>query len=194
MLTRLLSTISREIQVFEQGVFRIIANQFGDGSRAVSLVPLDPQAPPVTVQHGLLEDILGDSIMLAVPKKRRCVERRRIRKYGSPNLHWKLFEEKKLVMCGHCGNPHEFDRICPSCYDKSKEINAERMKNYAFGYDLHLSEKKKDSEWYDHSLLTPKTPSNPGSAEVAPKPSYEVLVQQNEVPSALWSSRRKSPK
>lgn len=60
-----------------------------------------------------LKELLNDTIVWAVPTHRRTVEKRMNRKYGWPNLVWKMLVPKKnLLVCNTCGGPYEVGCIC----------------------------------------------------------------------------------
>ncbi|XP_050667694.1 39S ribosomal protein L32, mitochondrial [Leptidea sinapis] len=74
-------------------------------------------------QRFSIKDIIGDGLLLAVPKFRRTVEKRWKRKFGSPEYVWKLLVPKtNIKVCHECGHYHERGRLCGNCY---KKIEAE---------------------------------------------------------------------
>uniref|UniRef100_A0A1B6LYK9 Large ribosomal subunit protein bL32m n=1 Tax=Graphocephala atropunctata TaxID=36148 RepID=A0A1B6LYK9_9HEMI len=82
------------------------------------------EAPPLS-----LEELLKDSILWAVPKHRRTVEKRLSRKFGWPKLVWKpIVPKKNLFMCRSCGDHHVAGHLCPTCYSKVKKETEEMHK------------------------------------------------------------------
>lgn len=60
-----------------------------------------------------LKDIIGDGMLLAVPKFRRTIEKRLKRKYGSPEYVWKMIVPKNNIkVCQTCGHHHEKGLLC----------------------------------------------------------------------------------
>ena len=81
-----------------------------------------------------LRDIFDVSILLAVPKKRRSLERRKCRRFGIPELHYKMLVPKtNILTCKKCGSFHEAGVICPTCYSRvmaeTKEMQEVIAKN-----------------------------------------------------------------
>lgn len=74
--------------------------------------------------NSLLESIF-DGFLFAVPKKRRTVEKRLIRKLGDDRWGFpaaKMLKPKKnLIICDTCGNYNEKGYLCPVCYKKVEE-------------------------------------------------------------------------
>lgn len=69
-----------------------------------------------------LKEMLDTSILWAVPKARRSLEKRMCRKYGIPDKVWKLFVPRKdLIICNTCGHYHNKKQLCGHCYLKIKE-------------------------------------------------------------------------
>ncbi|CAG0920847.1 unnamed protein product [Notodromas monacha] len=65
-----------------------------------------------------------DGFLWAVPTKRRCVERRTIRRFGAEN--WtngrKLLQVKRtLLVCKDCGHDYEAGKLCRNCLDTVME-------------------------------------------------------------------------
>ena len=62
--------------------------------------------------HSIIDDIFGDGFFWAVPKARRSLERRRIRRNGSTKLeHWAT-PRKNIKECLVCGHWHLAHTIC----------------------------------------------------------------------------------
>ncbi|XP_054280343.1 39S ribosomal protein L32, mitochondrial-like [Macrosteles quadrilineatus] len=121
MLARSLNYMRQCIFNFESNALALLGLQRPpDG---FSVVPIGECYPQNNTQSlGLIHDILNDSILWAVPKKRRSVEKRLNRKYGWPDQVWKpLVPKKNLLVCKNCGSNHEAGFLCPTCYSKVKE-------------------------------------------------------------------------
>lgn len=64
-------------------------------------------------EPNLLEPEKDFGILWAVPKSRRTVEKRRMRKYGWPDHVWKpLVPKNNLIPCTTCGSSHEAGYLC----------------------------------------------------------------------------------
>lgn len=60
-----------------------------------------------------IKDLWNDGILWAVPKTRRTLEKRQRRKFGCPDLVWKLIVPKvTLRQCVQCGHDHEVGVLC----------------------------------------------------------------------------------
>lgn len=76
---------------------------------------------PTTPEPKFSLDFLKDPFLWAVPKHRRSIYRRRIRKFGTLDGFWKMLRPKtNIVSCVECGNDKEAGRLCPVCYDRVK--------------------------------------------------------------------------
>lgn len=65
-----------------------------------------------------VEALLKDSILWAVPKHRRTVEKRLNRKFGWPHQVWKpLVPKKDLLMCRSCGDHYKAGHLCSKLLD-----------------------------------------------------------------------------
>ncbi|XP_014277547.1 large ribosomal subunit protein bL32m [Halyomorpha halys] len=74
-----------------------------------------------------LENVFQSAFLFAVPKTRRTIEKRRNRKFGFPELHWKpLVPKRNILMCDHCGNDYEAGHLCGYCY-KQVKLETEEM-------------------------------------------------------------------
>ncbi|XP_015124811.1 39S ribosomal protein L32, mitochondrial [Diachasma alloeum] len=67
-----------------------------------------------------LRDVLRDGILWAVPKHRRSLEKRMTRRFGIPELHYKMYTPKNILYCPACGHPHEPGILCNHCYGRVK--------------------------------------------------------------------------
>ncbi|KAG8193292.1 hypothetical protein JTE90_003779 [Oedothorax gibbosus] len=68
--------------------------------------------------RSLLEDIIGNGFLWAVPKKRRSLERRMTRRMGFGKL---ILPRNNVVVCNDCGHFHLVHTVCGNCYEKVKE-------------------------------------------------------------------------
>ena len=79
---------------------------------------------PSTHAGSILDNIF-DGLLLAVPKKRRSVEKRMSMKFGVKKWAphgWKMIDPKSnIVTCKTCGHFHELQYLCTNCYEKNKE-------------------------------------------------------------------------
>ncbi|KAL1132293.1 hypothetical protein AAG570_010250 [Ranatra chinensis] len=74
-----------------------------------------------------LKDIIGDGLLLAVPKSRRSKEKRLNRKFGWPEYVWKpLVPKTNILPCNTCGHSYEAGHLCPNCY-KRVRLETEEM-------------------------------------------------------------------
>lgn len=73
----------------------------------------DSQSTKITYMPSFSLDDLKDSILWAVPKHRRSLEKRLNRKYGWPDKVWKpIVPKKNLLMCNTCGDHYEAGHLC----------------------------------------------------------------------------------
>lgn len=127
-------------------------------------------------------DPLREGFLWGVPKKRRTVEKRCVRRlgvdrWGPPGA--KLLKPKlNLIVCQSCGNHHEKGYLCPTCYEKVEEETkliqkamdaAYKMKKIDFEIDVRYKKDGTDGDrknvefieiekerpaWFSKSLLT----------------------------------------
>jgi len=72
----------------------------------------------------IIEDIMREGFVWAVPKRRRTVERRLVRRFGVPEFpqSCKIIRPKdNITVCDNCGDYHEIHTLCGNCYEKVKE-------------------------------------------------------------------------
>ena len=82
---------------------------------AVALdVPDSPHTPTSNVQDtkSLLESILGDGLLWAVPKKRRSLEKRMSRRMAPQRIRAWSTPRRDIVSCLECGHWHLVHTIC----------------------------------------------------------------------------------
>lgn len=73
-----------------------------------------------------IEDLLKDSILWGVPKKRKTIEKRRTKKFGCPYYFNKMYVPKtNILICEKCGSYREAGFLCPNCYDLIKKETTE---------------------------------------------------------------------
>ncbi|XP_045210333.2 39S ribosomal protein L32, mitochondrial-like [Mercenaria mercenaria] len=77
----------------------------------------DPQ--PGRSSESILADLF-EPILYAVPRNRRSLERRRMRKFSLPDMETARVK-KNIIICLNCGHPHERQTICGNCYSKVRE-------------------------------------------------------------------------
>lgn len=134
-------------------------------------------------------DNIFDGFLLAVPKKRRSVEKRMSMRFGVKKWAphgWKMIDPKSnIITCKTCGHFHELEYLCTNCYEKNKEetviIQEKILKD--LGYEirdkevriLYSGEERNDEEvrfveipkkrpsWFSRNLL-----SKPASDTTAP--------------------------
>ncbi|CAD5118182.1 DgyrCDS6911 [Dimorphilus gyrociliatus] len=75
-----------------------------------------------------LKDIVNDSILWAVPKSRRSVERRFTRRMRFHKHFEHATPKKNITPCLECGNWMERGTICGHCYEKVRD-ETEEMQN-----------------------------------------------------------------
>ncbi|KAL4228479.1 54S ribosomal protein L32 [Mactra antiquata] len=69
---------------------------------------------------------LFPSIVFAVPRNRRSLQKRQTRRNVLPDMA-NARVKKNIVICLNCGKPHERETICGNCYKKVK-AETERMR------------------------------------------------------------------
>nr|CAD7413203.1 unnamed protein product [Timema poppensis] len=86
-----------------------------------------PHVEPVSATRGFsLKNLLKDSILWAVPRHRRTLEKRLTRKYGHPDYVYKMLKAKSnLMVCNSCGHHHEAGLLCAHCYDEVRKETEE---------------------------------------------------------------------
>lgn len=73
---------------------------------------------PIQFPEQSIKDILNETILWAVPKKRRSLEKRYNRRYGIPEYHWKPHVSKtNILMCRKCGHNYEAGTLCGKIYN-----------------------------------------------------------------------------
>uniref|UniRef100_A0A0N4ZX81 Large ribosomal subunit protein bL32m n=1 Tax=Parastrongyloides trichosuri TaxID=131310 RepID=A0A0N4ZX81_PARTI len=81
---------------------------------------LSPSVCNNNVSSYNITNIINDMrILLGVPKYRTSKPKKQTRKFSHTRL---LTPADNLITCQHCGNYHEADTICKTCYSKVREI------------------------------------------------------------------------
>lgn len=92
---------------------------------AFDVVPATSLNLPSTHDAGSILDNIFDGLLLAVPKKRRSIEKRMSMKFGVKKWAphgWKMIDPKSnIVTCKTCGHFHELQYLCSKCYERNKE-------------------------------------------------------------------------
>jgi large subunit ribosomal protein L32 len=72
----------------------------------------------------IIEDIMSEGFVWAVPKRRRTVERRLVRRFGVPKYPQScqiIRPKDDITVCDNCGHYHEIHTLCGNCYEKVKQ-------------------------------------------------------------------------
>ncbi|XP_050293471.1 39S ribosomal protein L32, mitochondrial [Anthonomus grandis grandis] len=198
-LSTFVSRVNCAFRNFERALFGALTGRYPPGEYGVCLdYALD--SPEInnknTKNKSILEEILGDGFLYAVPKHRRTIEKRLKRKFGHPDYHLKiLLPRKDLVSCNTCGDDHEAGVLCPTCYKKVIEetkamqeaiqselklepVEQEVVVMYAGEKDNHPEEfwkgkrivelEKPRPQWFSDNLLQKSTQKGSDSKDVKP--------------------------
>ncbi|KAH1012897.1 39S ribosomal protein L32, mitochondrial [Dendroctonus ponderosae] len=118
-LSTLIYRVNSALRGLERALFGALTGQFpsGDLGLCYDYVPQKNEIQQSTAQKSILEEILGDGFLFAVPKHRRSIEKRLKRKFGDSEHHLKiLIPRKNLRTCNVCGDDYEVGVLCPTCY------------------------------------------------------------------------------
>ncbi|CAH2071178.1 unnamed protein product, partial [Iphiclides podalirius] len=169
----------------------------GHPPRELALVQVYEKQTPNSRNPFSIKDIIGDGLLLAVPKFRRTIEKRLKRKFGSPEYVWKMLVPKNNIkVCNDCGHYHERGRLCANCYkrveNETKEIQAkiqEKLGNNPIEQDVIvlyegenvtktpnefwegkriIEMKKERPQWFSKNLLQKSTQQPSNSTDVKP--------------------------
>ncbi|KAK9503909.1 hypothetical protein O3M35_010371 [Rhynocoris fuscipes] len=114
-LTRLFNHAKYLLNYLENNLSSIFIGQSRHPQLAY-LPLIDINRFPTTNDTSII-DTLKDAFLFAVPKSRRTVQKRRKRKFGVPEYHWKMLVPKtNILVCNTCGHYHEAGVICGNCY------------------------------------------------------------------------------
>uniref|UniRef100_A0A1B6HU49 Large ribosomal subunit protein bL32m n=1 Tax=Homalodisca liturata TaxID=320908 RepID=A0A1B6HU49_9HEMI len=130
MLARLYAKVHQSFINIENNILFLITRRHPGDALCIldSQYPTNSNRVPKAPQFSL-EDLLKDSILWAVPKHRRTVEKRLSRKFGWPNQVWKpIVPKKNLLMCRSCGDHYVAGHLCTTCYSKVKKETEEMHK------------------------------------------------------------------
>ncbi|XP_072939527.1 large ribosomal subunit protein bL32m [Epargyreus clarus] len=183
------------IRAIERNIFHM----FGGPPRELALAyvhekPL--QSPPA--KKFSIKDIIGDGLLLAVPKFRRTIEKRLKRKFGwEKYVNHMIVPKNNIKVCHQCGHNHESGRLCENCYKKveneTKEIQAKIKQQLGylkpiendvivlyegetlpdepkeFWHGKRIIEMKKERpQWFSKNLLQKTTQKPSNSTDVKP--------------------------
>lgn len=182
----------------ERALFRALTGTYHpDDYRLCLDIPLENKTLKGNSERkGVLESILGDGFLFAVPKHRRTIEKRLKRKFGNPEYDLKiLLPRKNLKTCNVCGDDHEIGVLCPTCYKKvidetkamqdaiQNELKLEPVeKEIVVLYDGEKDKqpdefwngkrivemKKSRPEWFSENLLQKTTQKGATTSDVKP--------------------------
>lgn len=109
-----------------KNVERNLFHLFGYPPKELALAYVHEKKPITSPKKFSIKDIVGDGLLLAVPKFRRTIEKKLKRKFGSPQYVWKMLVPKNNIkVCQNCGHHHEKGRLCEHCYTKVKKETEE---------------------------------------------------------------------
>ncbi|CAB3257739.1 unnamed protein product [Arctia plantaginis] len=121
----MISRLTHMIQLVKNVERNLCRIMFGNPPKELALAYVHDNKLTSPKKHSI-EDIIGDGMLLAVPKFRRTIERRWKRKYGSPEYVWKMLVPKNNIkVCQTCGHHHEKGLLCENCYSKVKQETEE---------------------------------------------------------------------
>ncbi|XP_076629959.1 mitochondrial ribosomal protein L32 [Colletes latitarsis] len=144
MANGLLSRLSRAFRSFEQAIDIIFGRGFPPGGLcAIECNHVTNQVQPVILPGRSLKDVLNDAFLWAVPKKRRSIEKRLMRRFGYPKYNWKPPVPKTNILeCNKCGHNYEAGLLCGHCYEIVKQETLEMQT--AIQQELGLSPVEQD--------------------------------------------------
>ncbi|CAK1598900.1 unnamed protein product [Parnassius mnemosyne] len=176
---------------------RNVLHSFGHPPRELAIVQIYERQSSNPPKKFSIKDIIGDGMLLAVPKFRRTIEKRWKRKFGSPEYVWKMLVPKtNIKVCQDCGHHHERGRLCGNCYNRveseTKEIQAKiqeklglnpiekdvivlyegenvpEMPNEFWEGKRIIEMKKERPQWFSKNLLQKSTQQPSSSKDVKP--------------------------
>ncbi|XP_059610099.1 large ribosomal subunit protein bL32m [Phlebotomus argentipes] len=112
--------LARVFSAIERFIFPQFPRQFP----ALAVAGVDNRLERSEQGSGLWESLkntLEDAIVWAVPKSRRTVEKRMMRKFGSPEKPKLLQVKTHLKICITCGHHYEVGVLCPHCYNRVRK-------------------------------------------------------------------------
>lgn len=198
MFQQTVATLINRLTILEQNIwhtFRFLANPPGPPTPAILVAAVNsvPAQPRDSAPSPLLQE--------AILWNKQCatsIELRRTRRFGSDRGTRKLLPVKKLLLCLHCGNPHEPGLLCPTCYRRVEEVTdalhsafQDKFGNQPIEKEMlpvyqgetpppHTSRlvvevPKPRPGFFCHNLKTPSTPANPESTAVDIVPNVKVM-------------------
>ncbi|KAK9295690.1 hypothetical protein QLX08_010098 [Tetragonisca angustula] len=181
-------------KTFNQVIDTILRRSFPSGHLYAIECNTINQVQPVQFPGQSIKDILNETVLWAVPKKRRSLEKRLDRRYGIPEYHWKPHVPKtNILMCRKCGHDYEAGTLCGYCYEivkkETKEMQIaiekslglqpveqdvivlyegekEKLENDDFWKKQRIIElPKKRPDWFHANLLQPTAKELPDSEQ-----------------------------
>ncbi|CAL7937552.1 unnamed protein product [Xylocopa violacea] len=133
MANGIFNRLYRALKTFDQAIDIILGRGFPPGNLLAIECNAINHVQSVNFPGRSLKDILNDTILWAVPKRRRSLEKRLSRRFGVPKYNWKPHVPKtNILTCWKCGNHYEARTLCGYCYEivkkETKEIQ-EAIKN-----------------------------------------------------------------
>ncbi|KAL0271106.1 UNVERIFIED_CONTAM: hypothetical protein PYX00_008313 [Menopon gallinae] len=168
-MASVLKNIYKCLIEIETTLINSLLQRFSPGQvPALINLPESSQSQP----YRSLQELLQESVLWAVPKKRRSAEKVRNRRFGLPGYNWKpLVPKQNIVVCRNCGNYQERGLLCPACYkkvmDETKEIQQTILKELGSGpieedvIILYENENKEDLDpkmWKGKRIVEMKKP------------------------------------
>ncbi|XP_011875994.1 PREDICTED: 39S ribosomal protein L32, mitochondrial [Vollenhovia emeryi] len=193
-----MNRLSLVFQKFEQAIQTIFGRGFPPGPlcAVTDCHGFPSELKSTNLGRQSLKDIIGNGIVWAVPKRRRSLERRLMRKFGVMKYNWKpSIAKTNILMCVNCGYHHEAGRLCGHCYEKVKLETQEMQDAIQEGLGLNPVEKdvivlyegernsetekfwknqrivelpKKRPSWFHQNLLEPTTQEPSDKKDVKP--------------------------
>lgn len=118
MASNLVRCFHDSLKSIDRIIFGLLGRQFPPGTPCFA-VSNDFPIATTEKKSFTFKDILENSILWAVPKSRRTIEKRLRRKFGHPDYVMKILKPKKnLLSCNTCGHHHEAGMLCPHCYEQ----------------------------------------------------------------------------
>ncbi|XP_076758701.1 mitochondrial ribosomal protein L32 [Xylocopa sonorina] len=126
MANGLFNRLYRAFKTFDQAIDIILGRSFPPGNLLAIECNVTSQVQSVNFPGRSLKDILSDTILWAVPKKRRTLEKRLSRRFGVPKYNWKPHVPKtNILTCRKCGHHYEARTLCGYCYEIVKKETEE---------------------------------------------------------------------
>ncbi|XP_050484263.1 39S ribosomal protein L32, mitochondrial [Bombus huntii] len=128
MANGILSRLYGAFKAFNQAVDIILRRGFPSGNLyAIECNAVNVQT--INFPGRSIKDVLNETILWAVPKKRRTIEKRLCRRFGIPEYIWKPHVPKtNILMCKKCGHDYEAGTLCGYCYEIVKKETKEIQK------------------------------------------------------------------